>query len=188
MQKALTEYASGNDGTEFPAKDIDRLIVLINSAIDEADQFLIGLGIDIGEIIAETSTFDRLDQLREAYNTIVSNDNNKNKFKVILNTLMNLYESSRPDIFEKNWSNNKFAPPVYLYGLFYHTISDEKINRARLRMAKVLDTSISSRRAEDNDEDFVIHHGKVIDLSKVDVEELKWKSKRPSTKRWRLTI
>lgn len=33
---------------------------------------------------------------REAYNTIISNDENKDKFKVILNTLMNLYEASRP--------------------------------------------------------------------------------------------
>lgn len=108
MQKALTEYAAGDDGTEFPAKDIDQLIVLLNSAVDEADDFLLSLGIDIGAIVAEASTLDRLDLLREAYNTIISNDENKDKFKVILNTLMNLYEASRPEIFEKNWQNEKF--------------------------------------------------------------------------------
>lgn len=134
---------------------------------------MLGLGIDIGAIVAEASTFDQLDMLRDAYNTIVSNDENKDKFKVILNTLMNLYEASRPEIFEKNWSNEKFSPLTYLYGLFCHTIDDEKINRARLRMAQVLDTSVSSQRAEDNDSGLVIHQGKVIDLSKVDVEALK---------------
>ena len=92
---------------------------------------------------------------------------------MILNTLMNLYEASRPEIFEKNWQNEKFSPLAYLYGLFCHTIDDEKINRARLRMAQVLDTSVSSQKAEDNDAGLVIHQGKVIDLSKVDVEELK---------------
>lgn len=173
MQKALTEYAAGDDGTEFPAKDIDQLIVLLNSAVDEADDFLLSLGIDIGAIVAEASTLDRLDLLREAYNTIISNDENKDKFKVILNTLMNLYEASRPEIFEKNWQNEKFSPLAYLYGLFCHTIDDEKINCARLRMAQVLDTSVSSQKAEDNDAGLVIHQGKVIDLSKVDVEELK---------------
>ena len=173
MQKALTEYAAGDDGTEFPAKDIDQLIVLLNSAVDEADDFLLSLGIDIGAIVAEASTLDRLDLLREAYNTIISNDENKDKFKVILNTLMNLYEASRPEIFEKNWQNEKFSPLAYLYGLFCHTIDDEKINRARLRMAQVLDTSVFSQKAEDNDAGLVIHQGKVIDLSKVDVEELK---------------
>ena len=99
MQRALTEYAAGDDGTEFPAKDIDQLIVLLNSAVDEADDFLLSLGIDIGAIVSEESTLDRLDLLRDAYNRIISNDENKDKFKVILNTLMNLYEASRPEIF-----------------------------------------------------------------------------------------
>ena len=173
MQKALTEYATGADGKEFPAKDIDQLIVLIDSTIQEATEFLSGLGIDVAAIVAETSTLDRLDQLRDAYNTILSNDENKDRFKVILNTLMNLYEAARPEIFEKNWSNEIFSPLVYLYGLFCHTIDDEKINLARLRMAQVLDSSVASQQAEDNNEGLVIHQGKVIDLSKVDVEELK---------------
>ncbi|MBR0206864.1 MAG: type I restriction endonuclease subunit R [Clostridia bacterium] len=173
MQRALTEYATGDDGKEFPAKDIDRLIELINQAIDEADRFLLGLGIDVSAIIAESSTFDRLDALRDAYNTIIANDENKDKFKVILNTLMNLHEASRPEIFEKNWSDERFGPLTYLYGLFCHTINDERINRARLRMAQVLDTSVTSQQAEDNDDGVVIHQGKVIDLSKIDVAELK---------------
>ena len=62
---------------------------------------------------------------------------------------------------------------MYLYGLFHNTIDDEKINRARLRMAQVLDTSVSSQQAEDNDSGKMIHQGKVIDLSKIDVDQLK---------------
>ena len=173
MQKALTEYASGDDGTEFPARDIDQLIVLIDQAIDEADRFLLELGIDIGGMVEDNSTFDRLDQLREAYNVILSNDEQKDKFKVILNTLMNLYEASRPEIFEKNWHNEKFSPLAYLYGLFCHTIDDEKIERARVRMAQVLDTSVSSQQAQTNDPGLIIHQSKVIDLSKLDVDALR---------------
>ena len=173
MQRALSDYAVGDDDTEFPAKDIDQLIVLIDQAIDEADKFLLGLGIDIGAMIAETSALDQLEKLREAYNTIISTDENKDKFKVLLNALMNLYEASRPEIFEKNWSNEKYPPLAYLYGLFYNTIDDEKIRRARLRMAQVLDTSVTSQQAEDNDKGFVIHQGKVIDLSKIDIDELR---------------
>ena len=173
MQKALTEYAAGDDGTDFPAKDIDQLIALINNAIDEADEFLLGLGVDLGEVVAQAETLDQLDMLRDAYNIIVSNDDNKEKFNVILNTLMNLYEASRPEIFEKNWSNEKFAPLAYLYGLFRHTINDEKINRARIRLAQTLDVSVTSQQAENNDDGFVIHQGKVIDLSKVNVEDLR---------------
>ena len=82
------------------------------------------LGIDIGAIVAEASTLDRLDKLRDAYNTIIANDETKDKFKVIINALMNLYEASRPEIFEKGWHNEKFSPMAYLYGLFCHTIDD----------------------------------------------------------------
>ena len=74
MQRALTEYAAGDDGTDFPAKDIDQLIVLINNAVDEADEYLLGLGIDLGAIIADSDTFDRLDALRIAFDTIISKD------------------------------------------------------------------------------------------------------------------
>ena len=172
MQKALTEYATGDDGTEFPAKDIDQLIALINNAVDEADEFLLSLGVDMGALIAKESTLDQL-ALLDAYNIIVSKDDNKEKFKVILNTLMNLYEASRPEIFEKDWRNDKFAPLAYLFGLFNHTIDDEKINRARRKLAQTLDFSVTAQRAEDNDDGFVIHQGKVIDLSKVNVDALR---------------
>lgn len=172
MQKALTEYASGPDGKEFPAKDIDKLIGYIDATIDEADRFLLSMEIDISSIIAEASTFDRLDALRDAYNRIIADDEAKDRFKVILNTLVNLYDASKPEIFEKNWSNGRFSPLVYLHGLFFRTIDDEKVNRARLRMAQVLDTSVVSDAAEDNAE-YVIHQGKVIDLSKIDVDELR---------------
>lgn len=173
MQKALTEYATGNDGTEFPAKDIDKLIGYIDATIAEADEFLLLLGIDIGAIVENNNVLDRLDMLRSAYDTIVANDDDKEKFKVILNTLVNLYDASKPEVFEKNWENNKFAALVYLHGLFQHTIDDEKVARARVRMAKVLDGSVSASAELDDDAEYVIHRTKVIDLSKIDVEELR---------------
>lgn len=178
MKKALSEYATGNDGTEFPAKDIDKLIGYIDATIEEANQFLLPLGIDIGKIIEESSTFDKLDDLRDAFDTIIANDDNKEKFKVILNTLANLYEASKPEIFEKNWYNEKFSPLVYLHGLFYKTIDDEKVNRARQRMQQLLDGSVTAsdtfiETSQKDKPDYMIHHSKIIDLSKIDVDELR---------------
>lgn len=176
MQKALTEYATGNDGTVFPAKDIEKLIGYIDATIEEADSFLSSMGYNIGEIIDNTSTLDRLDELRNIYDHIVSKDEYKDKFKVILNTLVNLYDASKPEVFEKNWYNDKFSALVYLHGLLHNTIDDEKVNRARVRMAQVLDVSVSTDQSFGEDDDktkYVIHGTKVIDLSKVDVEELR---------------
>ncbi len=174
MQKALTEYAAGSDGTEFPAKDIDALIGYIDETITHADEQLMSLGINIGEIVENNSTLDRIDLLRNAYDTIISNDESKEKIKVIVNTLVNLYDASKPEVFEKHWTNDKFSALVYLHGLLSNSIDDEKVNRARVRMAKVLDGSVSAAAADDESgTEYVIHQGKVIDLSKIDVEELR---------------
>lgn len=62
------------------------------------------------KLVKEISAFANTYALRSAYDIIVTKDGDKEKFKVILNTLTNLYEASKPEIFEKNWSNEKFAP------------------------------------------------------------------------------
>ena len=177
MKKALTEYATGDAGTEFPAKDIDQLIGYIDATIDEADSFLLSLDIDLGKIIEDSNTLDKLDALRSAYDTIVAKDDDKEKFKVILNTLTNLYEASKPEIFEKDWNSDKFAPLMYLHGLFYHIIDDEKVARARWKMNQILDGSVTASQDFVNylreEPQYMIKGTRAIDLSKVDVEQLR---------------
>lgn len=173
MKKALSEYATGDDGTEYPAKDIDKLIGYIDATIVEADDFLQSMSISLDKIIGESNTLDKLDELRSAYDTIVAKDQGKEQFKVILNTLMNLYEASKPEVFEKKWFNEKFAPLVYLHGLFYRTIDDEKVARARLRMSQLLDSSVTAESDLKDEQEIVIYQSKVIDLSKIDAEELR---------------
>lgn len=178
MKKALSDYATGSNGEEFPAKDIDKLIEYVEATICEADEFLKNIGIDIEKITENDDTLERLDILREAYDTIVAHDDYKEKFKVILNTLVNLYDASKPEIFEKNWHNEKFAALVYLHGLFYRSIDDEKIARARLRMVKLLDDSVSAddeflKKTRQSSAQYFIQDSKVIDLSKIDVDELR---------------
>ena len=182
MQRALSQYATGDDGDEYPAKDIDRLVELIDETIEETDNFLKSITVDLDEILSGDDTFDKMEELRKAYDTIVANDDNKQKFKVLSNTLMNLHDASKPEIFELRWHNEKFGPIAYLHGLMYQQIDDEKIKRARLKMGQVLDSSIISQKAEDNDEGYVIHGTKVIDLSKLDVDELKKEIKTASYK------
>lgn len=173
MKKALSEYATGDDGTEYPAKDIDKLIDYIDATIVEADDFLQSLDISLDKIIGESNTLDRLDELRSAYDTIVAKDQGTEQFKVILNTLMNLYEASKPEVFEKKWYNEKFSPLVYLHGLFYRTIDDEKVERARMRMSQLLDSSVTAENDMEDEQELVIYQSKVIDLSKIDADELR---------------
>ena len=172
MKQALSEYASGSDGSDFPAKDIDQLIANLDKCIEEIDQFLFSIGISLDKIIEETDTLNQIEMYREAYNRILEMDEWKDRFKVLTNLLENLHEASKPEVFEKGWYNEKFAPIKYLMGLFYNQIDDEKLARAKAKMSEVLDRSVAAADAEDQSE-YVIHEGKVIDLSKLDVEELR---------------
>lgn len=178
MKKALSDYAVPDDDILMPAKNIHELILLLNSCIDEGDAFLQILGVSLDGIIGKNSTFDKLDALRSAYDTIVANDESKDKFKVITNTMINLYEASKPEIFEQHWDNEKFSPLAYIHGLMHNKIDDEKIQRARNRMAIVLDSSVSSATAEEKQKEYAIHGTKIIDLSKINVDELRTEIKK----------
>ena len=173
MQQALSDYASSGEGNDYPAKNIEQLITNIDNCILECEVFLLQLGINLEDIIAEADTLDRLEMLRKAYNRILEKDEWKDRFKVLGNLLMNLYDASKPEIFERGWQNDKFKPLVYLYGLFCNQVDDEKLDRAKARMAKKLDQSVSSSDRVCDDADWVIHQGKVIDLSKIDIDSVR---------------
>lgn len=172
MQRALSDYASGGDGAAFPAKNINQLLININECIEETNQFLLSIDINLADILEEPDTLNKIELYRKAYNRILERDAWKDKFKVLSTTLQNLYDASKPEIFEEGWSNELFAPIMYLAGLFYNQIDDEKLAKARAKMADVLDRSVTAAEAEDPTK-YVIHEGKVIDLSKLDVDGIR---------------
>ena len=180
MQLALTDYASTGDSQEYPAKDIARSIDSIDQTIIECDVFLQSLGVRLVDIIAEGDTLDRLEMFRKAYDRILEKDEWKDRFKVLTNLLQNLYDAAKPEIFERGWHNEMFAPLAYLNGLFCNQIDDEKLRRAKQRMSETLDQSVTAYDTgggmfEDPDcrDLYRIHQGKVIDLSRLDVDAIR---------------
>lgn len=173
MRQALSDYAQGNKGDEFPVKDIQKLVDSIGDCINEVDTFLAGLGFSLDGIIATPETLDRLEEYRKVYDKILEKDDTKNRFKVLSNTLMALYEASKPEIVEMRWANEKFAAIRYLHDLFCNRIDDEKIRKARERMSKVLDASVTAAENAAGENRYVIHEGEVIDLSKICVEDVR---------------
>ena len=173
MQQALSDYASTDEGsTDYPAKDIEQLMESIDECIEECDTFLQSIGISLDDILAGGDTLDKLELLRKAYDRILEKDEWKDRFKVMSNLLMNLYDASKPEIFERSWYNEKFSPLDYLNGLFCNRIDDEKLRKAKARMAHTLDDSVTAIAAEDQVQ-YGIHQGKVIDLSKLDIESIR---------------
>lgn len=176
MREALRDYGQGDEG-EYPAKNIEELIKLLDSSIEETCDFLETINIDVNTIRDEKDTLKQLDLLTKAYDEIVSTDERKDRFKVLSNLVSNLYEASKPEVFEMHWHNNNFLTIDYLHKLLHRTIDNEKVEKARKKLAKVLDYSVSSKGLEETGE-YVIHEGKVIDLSKIDIGELKKEIKR----------
>lgn len=178
MKKALGDYATGDGGKDLPVKNMKELIGYLEDSIKEGDILLKEQGYDLDKLIEEDDTEVRLEKLREIYNALVSNKEVKNKFKVVTNLMHNIYEASKPEIFEYNWNNDKFAPLVYLNGLFTNSIDDKKIEKVRRQLSKVLDGSVTARESEEKPTDIIINGEKVIDLSKIDFDELKQEFKQ----------
>ena len=122
---------------------------MINQSIDEADEFLSELDISLEKINKLPDDLEKLEALRNALEIIYQKDEGKEKFRVITNTMLNLYEASKPEIFEMGWQNEKFKPLKYLNDLMNNNVNDEKLARAKARMQVLLDTSVSSEKPED---------------------------------------
>lgn len=101
MQKALSEYAETDGKEGYPAKDIEQLITNIERSISDTEAFLLKIGIKTEDIIAEEETINRLEMLRKAYDHILTKDEWKERFKVMSNLLINLYDAAKPEILER---------------------------------------------------------------------------------------
>lgn len=173
MQKALGDYATGDGGGELPVKNIDELIVYLDATIEEADQLLKEQGFNLSEIVELDDTEEKLERLRQIYNAVLLDKNVNDKLKVITNLMDNIYQASKPEIFEKNWKNELFSPLIYLNGLLTNSIDDKKIERARNQLSRILDRSVAASESEDENTEIIVNGEKVIDLSGIDFENLR---------------
>ena len=172
MKEALGNYAIDPDNPEMPVKDIENLMAMLEESITMTSNFLEEEGIKIEEAFNESS-LDKLNTIRLQYAKIVEKDDVKNKFKVLSNTMIYLYEASKPEVFEMHWVNTKFAALKYLHDLFDNTVDDEKLENAKEKMGSLLNQSVSSNDLGNSIPNYEIKGSKVIDLSKLDVEGLR---------------
>lgn len=171
MRQALSDYASTGD-TEYPIKDMAQLIGTIDYTIAECDKFLQQVGISLDDIIGEEEPLEQLNLLCQAYDRLLKKEEWKEHFRVMTNLLKSQYEAAKPEIIEQGWHNEKYAPIDYLNGLFCNRISNEKLSRAKAKMAYTLDDSVTAAAAEEEVQ-YGIRQGRVIDLSKLDIDSVR---------------
>lgn len=102
LKRALADYAS-DDGGLMPVKDVDKLLGQLHEAIDLTKTFCMSHDVDLNKVAEDGDTFKNLSLFEDYANTIVGNDDVKNEFSVLANTVDGLYESLRPDIFKMDY-------------------------------------------------------------------------------------
>ncbi len=170
LKRALADYASDEEGI-MPVKNIEKLLEQLQQVIDMTLSFCSVHGIDLLHVVTDKNVFKNLSLFEDFANIIVGNDEIKNEFKVLANSVDSLYESLRPDIFRMDFDAQYKEAILYLRGIVEGKIRPEKIEKAKQRINELLDQSVVAR--EDDIVWNISERGKEIDISKIDIDELR---------------
>jgi type I restriction enzyme R subunit len=175
LKRALADYAA-SDSDDVPVKDIAKLLSQLNESIEMTCKFCFAHGVDLKAVVDENDVFRNLSLFEDYANTIVGNDDVKNEFSVLANTVDNLYESLRPDIFKMDFNPIFKEAILYLKGIIDGKIRPEKIESAQAKINELLDQSVIT--SADARKYTINESGKELDLSKIDVDELREQFKK----------
>lgn len=179
LKRALADYAS-DDGTLMPVKDIEKLLEQLNQAIEMTKRFCLNQGVDLSLVISEGDVFKNLSLFEDFANTLLGNDDIKNEFCVLANTVEGLYESLRPDIFKMNFEPKYKDAILYLRGIIEGKIRPERLEAAQIKINALLDQSVIT--SADARTYTINENGKELDLSKIDTGELRAQFKQLKNK------
>lgn len=179
LKRALAEYAADDDGP-MPLKDIDKLYEQLKDAITLTKDFCARQSIDLDRVVSDNNVFRNLSLFEDFANIIVGNDEIRGEFNVLANTVENLYESLRPDIFNMEFEPKYKEAILYLRGIIEGKIRPEKLEQAQERINALLDESVL---VADGARRYIINEsGREIDISKIDMTELRAKLQKSRNK------
>lgn len=126
----------------MPVRNVEKLLEQLYEAIDLTRVFCLSYNVDLGKVVEDGDTFKNLSIFEDYANIIVGNDDVKNEFSVLANTVDGLYESLRPDIFKMDFEPAYKDAILYLKGIIDGKIRPEKIEAAQARINELLDQSV----------------------------------------------
>ncbi|TVZ51520.1 type I restriction endonuclease subunit R [Dokdonia sp. Hel_I_53] len=183
LKKALADYAEGTKGKsttddedEFPVKEFEDLLALLEQAIVETKMYCKGLGFDMDAILdLGEQGFKEVELFQEYANVILQKDEYKKQLGLFVNTIASLYDSAKPEIY--GFPSIKKARDVFEYlrkVVDRHVDQDEAIERAKKNLDALLDTSVVGKGdLQEQTNDYIISNSKQIDLSKLDFNKLR---------------
>lgn len=179
LERALAVYAGGNENNK-PVKEIDKLFSQLLEAIESTKAFCSKIGIDFNCVLGEDKTFKEIALFDEFANILVETDDRKNQFFILANTVENLYNSLRPDIFFMDFNPDEKNIILYLRAVIEGKIRPEKIESARLKINELLDQSVIT--ADEAKNYTITDSGKELNLASLDIDELRSQFKKVKCK------
>nr|WP_289665615.1 type I restriction endonuclease subunit R [Flavobacterium panacagri] len=184
LKIALAAYAEGTKGKkseddedEYPAKEFEELISLLDQAIIEAKLFCRELGADVDKILSmDERGFKEIELFQEYANIILAKDEHRKQLGLFVNTIVSLYDSAKPEIYEFPIVKKNRDVLQYLRGVVDRNIDqDEAIERAKKKIEELLDNSIVGKGdlQKPGILDYKMDTSKQIDLSKLNFELLR---------------
>ena len=185
LKKALAAYAEGTKGKggekleddEYPAKEFEELLKLLEQAITEAKAYCKELGADIERILTlGEKGFKEIELFQEFANIILTKDEHRRQLGLYLNTIVSLYDSAKPEVYDFPLIKKNRDVLQYLRDVVDRNVDqDEAIARARKKIDELLDTSVVAKGDLLDSGKFIytIDGSKQIDLSKLDFEALR---------------
>ncbi|TRX33726.1 type I restriction endonuclease subunit R [Flavobacterium sp. ZT3R18] len=178
LKMALAAYAEGtkgkaNDGhdeEEYPVKEFEELIALLNEGIAEAKVYCKNLGADIDHILnLGEKGFKEIELFQEYANIILGKDEFRKQLGLFVNTIASLYDSAKPEVYDFPVIKRHRDVFLYLRAVVDRNVDqDEAVERAKKKIDALLDSSILGKGdLQDPSEKYSIDSSKQIDLSKL---------------------
>ncbi|PRY11902.1 type I restriction enzyme R subunit [Pontibacter ummariensis] len=183
LKIALADYAEGTKGRnkeqteeEFPVREFEELLEILNQAISEAKAYCKELGADIDAILAiGEKGFREVELFNEYANIILEKDEYKKQLNLYENTISALYDSAKPEIYD--YPETKRARDVFEYlrkVVDRQVDQDEEVERAKRRIDELLDTSVVGQGdLQVAHERVIMKTASLIDLSKLNFAKLR---------------
>jgi type I restriction enzyme R subunit len=180
LKKALASYAQGtlnaDEKKEFPVKDMPHLYSMLNTAISDGMQWCKQLNVDLQKIInLGEKGFSEIALFSDYANILLANDDIKQQFRLYTNSIVSLYDSAKPEIYQFPDIKVKKEVFEYLCDIVDRNQDDIKLENARKRVNDLLDNSVISKGdlVKDPHEVYKIKKYSSIDLSKLDFNKLR---------------
>ncbi len=181
MNKALRDYAQGeDDSSEIPVQEKGQLFVLLDQAIEQAEDFCTERDIDLRKVVDNKDVFKNIGLFNDFADKLLGDEEWCKTFNVYENTIASLYESCKPEIL-KQPPRIIIAVIQYLRGVIESIIQEADIDAVSIRISELLDESVvvddegdkNAIRDPFKPEYQIIQKGKIWDLSKIDFDALK---------------